>query len=35
VDPDKIEAELGDGVLTLRAPKLEAAKPRRVSVSGE
>jgi HSP20 family protein len=35
VDPDKIEAELSDGVLTLRAPKLEAAKPRRVSVSGE
>jgi HSP20 family protein len=35
VDPDKIDAELRDGVLMLRVPKLEAAKPRRILVSGK
>jgi HSP20 family protein len=32
VDPDKIEASLADGVLTIRAPKVETAKPRRIQV---
>jgi HSP20 family protein len=32
VDPARVEAELADGVLTIRAPKTEAAKPQRVEV---
>ncbi|MBV9844785.1 MAG: Hsp20/alpha crystallin family protein [Kutzneria sp.] len=34
VDTDKIDANLADGVLTVRVPKSEAAKPRRITVSG-
>lgn len=32
---DKIEAKLANGVLTLRIPKTEAAKPRRIAVRPE
>jgi HSP20 family protein len=32
IDPDRIEAGLSDGVLTLRAPKIEQAKRRRIEV---
>jgi HSP20 family protein len=32
IDPSKIEAECTGGVLTLRLPKVEAVKPRRVAV---
>lgn len=32
VDADRVEAEMADGVLTLRIPKKAAAEPRRVSV---
>jgi len=35
VDADKIEASLADGVLTVRVPKSEAAKPRRIAISGK
>lgn len=31
-DPDKIEAEVSDGVLTVRLGKVEASKPRRIEV---
>jgi HSP20 family protein len=31
---DRIEAELRNGVLTLRLPKVEAIKPRRIAVKG-
>lgn len=34
VDADAITAELADGVLTVRLPKQEAAKPRRIPVTG-
>lgn len=34
IDPDHISADLTDGVLTVRVPKTEAAKPRRIPVSG-
>jgi HSP20 family protein len=33
LDPGKIEAKLSHGVLTLRIPKTEEAKPRRISVT--
>ncbi|MBW7905058.1 MAG: Hsp20/alpha crystallin family protein [Phycisphaerae bacterium] len=32
VDADKIEATLQDGVLTLRLPKAESARPRQITV---
>lgn len=34
VDADRIDASLVDGVLTVRAPKSDTAKPRRITVSG-
>ena len=33
-DPEQIEANLHDGVLTVRVPKAEKAKPRRIEVKG-
>jgi HSP20 family protein len=32
VDADKIQASLADGILTMRVPKAEAAKPKRITV---
>jgi HSP20 family protein len=32
IDAERVEAELSDGVLTIRAPKVEAAKPKRIDV---
>jgi HSP20 family protein len=34
VDPDQVGAVYEDGVLTLTLPKVEEAKPRRISVQG-
>jgi len=33
VDADNVEAELKNGVLTLRLPKSELAKPRKIKIS--
>ena len=33
IDTDQVSADLADGVLTVRAPKTEAAKPRRITVN--
>jgi HSP20 family protein len=35
VDSEKVEASLNDGVLTIRVPKSEAAKPRRIQITGK
>lgn len=34
VDPEKMSADLADGVLTIRVPKLPKAKPRRIEIGG-
>lgn len=34
IDAERISAEYRNGVLTLRLPKVEAARPRRIAVSG-
>ena len=34
INPDAVSANLADGVLTVRVPKAEAAKPRRVEITG-
>jgi len=35
IDPEKIGAELKNGVLTVHLPKAEAVKPKRIAVKGE
>jgi HSP20 family protein len=34
VDQEKVQATYRDGVLTLRLPKVEAAKPKRIAING-
>ena len=34
LDPDAVEATVTDGVLTLRIPKPETMKPRRIQIGG-
>ena len=33
IDPDRIEAKMQDGILTIRVPKAEAVKPRQITVN--
>jgi HSP20 family protein len=33
IDPDRIEAKLEDGLLTVRVPKAEAVKPRQITIN--
>jgi HSP20 family protein len=33
IDPDRIEAKMHDGILTIRVPKAEAVKPRQITVN--
>jgi HSP20 family protein len=35
IDAEKIQASLANGILTVRVPKSEAAKPRRISVQAQ
>lgn len=35
IDPDRIKADLHDGVLTVRVPKPEGSRPRQIQVKGE
>jgi len=35
IDPDKITAELKQGVLTVHLPKREAVKPKKITIKGE
>ncbi|MBT8342912.1 MAG: Hsp20/alpha crystallin family protein [Desulfatitalea sp.] len=32
IDPDRIEAKVLNGILTLKVPKAESAKPRRITI---
>lgn len=34
IDPERVEARLSDGILTLRVPKAASEKPRRIQISG-
>ena len=33
IDPDRIEARMNDGILTIRVPKAEAVKPRQIAIN--
>jgi HSP20 family protein len=33
IEADKVEAKIADGVLTLRLPKAESSRPRKISIS--
>ena len=33
IDPDRIEARMSDGILTIRVPKAEAVKPRQITIN--
>jgi HSP20 family protein len=33
INPDRIEAKMQDGILTIRVPKAEAVKPRQITIN--
>jgi HSP20 family protein len=33
INPDRIEAKMQDGILTIRVPKAEAVKPRQIAIN--
>ena len=33
IDPDRIEAKMQDGILTIRVPKADAVKPRQITIN--
>jgi HSP20 family protein len=33
LDPEKVEAKIADGILTLRLPKVESAKPKKIKIA--
>lgn len=33
IEPDRIEAKMEDGILTIRVPKAEAVKPRQITIN--
>ena len=35
IDADKVEAKITDGVLTLRLPKTESARPRKIKIAAK
>ena len=35
IDADKVEAKITDGVLTLRLPKAESARPRKIKIAAK
>lgn len=35
IDADKVEAKIDDGVLTLRLPKAESARPRKIKIAAK
>ena len=35
IDADKVEAKITDGVLTLRLPKAESARPRKIKITAK
>lgn len=35
IDADKVEARINDGVLTLRLPKAESARPRKIQIAAK
>jgi HSP20 family protein len=35
IEADKVEAKIADGVLTLRLPKAESARPRKIKISAK
>jgi len=35
IDSEKVEAKIADGILTLRLPKAESARPRKIKIASK